>query len=195
VSRPLDLVVPITLYRGLEQLHTVLRDYNDSSDDKVRARHRLQVAALLARFLRDHGSCIRRVAGRTWDTLTIVPSSGGRSGAHPLERAVKAAAAHRPLYRQLLERTDAAVAHRQSNEKAYRVTEDVRGRGVLLIDDTFTTGARVQSCASALSLAGADVVAAVVVGRFMRPEFSDESRALWERQEKLDFDFASCCIH
>jgi orotate phosphoribosyltransferase len=65
---------------------------------------------------------------------------------------------------------------------------------VLLIDNTFTTGARVQSAASALALAGADVVAAVVLGRFVRPDYSAEARQLWERQRRLGFDFDTCCL-
>jgi orotate phosphoribosyltransferase len=66
---------------------------------------------------------------------------------------------------------------------------------VLLIDDTFTTGARIQNCASALTLAGADVVGAVIVGRFMRPDWSAETQALRNRQRALRFDFESCCVH
>jgi phosphoribosylpyrophosphate synthetase len=126
--------------------------------------------------------------------LTIVPSSGGRAGTHPLEVAVLMARAQRPLYRRLLERTDVEVDHREPNERAYRVVEDGQGQRVLLIDDTFTTGARVQSAASALALAGAEVVAAVVLGRVVRPTYSDEARALWDQQRAIPFDFDRCSL-
>jgi hypothetical protein len=49
---------------------------------------------------------------------------------------------------------------------------------ILLIDDTFTSGARLQSAASALALAGATVVAAFTLGRFIRPDYNVESQEL-----------------
>jgi predicted phosphoribosyltransferase len=133
------------------------------------------------------------VAGRDWDAITIVPSSGDRPGTHPLEVAVRMSRAQRRLYSSLLERTDVELDRRHADEAAYRVAEEVVGRRVLLIDDTFTTGARVQSAASALSLAGADVVAGVV-GRVVRPGHAAEAQALWEEQRALGFDFGRCCL-
>jgi hypothetical protein len=132
VSRPLMLVVPVSLYVGDEQLHTVLRGYKDSPDPEARARFRLQVAALLARFLRDHGDCIRRAAGRDWDTITIVPSSAGREGTHPLEAAVKMSRTQRRLYAPLLESTGVDVEHREADERAFRALPEADGRRVLL---------------------------------------------------------------
>jgi orotate phosphoribosyltransferase len=104
------------------------------------------------------------------------------------------ARAQRPLYRTLLERTEVEVAHREADERAYRALPEAAGRSVVLIDDTFTSGARVQSAASALALAGTDVVAAVVLGRIVRPDYSDEARELWERQQAIPFDFDVCCL-
>ncbi len=78
-----------------------------------------------------------------------------------------------------------------ASDEGYRVTQSVCGKSILLIDDTFTTGARLQSAASALQLAGADVVAAVVIGRVINPEFSG---ALWERVSKMPFSFETCCL-
>ena len=194
VTHPLRIVVPFSLYVVTEQLHVVLRGYKDERDERARERFRLQVAAIISRFLRDHGSCIRSAAGRDWNTVTIVPSSSDRPGTHPLEVAVRMGRAQRRLYSSLLERTDVELEHRHADEAAYRVVEEVAGRRVLLIDDTFTTGARMQSAASALSLAGADVVAGVVVGRVVRPGFGVEAQTLWEEQRGLRFDFGRCCL-
>lgn len=44
VSNPLELIVPISLYRVGEQLHTVLKDYKRSPSERVRERHLHQVA-------------------------------------------------------------------------------------------------------------------------------------------------------
>src|SRR6266571_2918641 len=85
VSRPVELVVPISLTELLGQLHHVLRSYKrEDYPARVRDPFRLQVSALLARFLWQHGDCIRSAAGEEWDTMTIVPSSQGRTGPHPL---------------------------------------------------------------------------------------------------------------
>jgi predicted amidophosphoribosyltransferase len=194
VTRPLSLVVPFSLLVVGEQLYSVLLGYKSSPSESARDRMRMQVAAMLGRYLRDHGSCIRRAAGREWEAITIVPSSSGRAGTHPLEIAVCMARAQRPMYRRLLEWTDAQIDHRGANEDAYRVVEDVQGRRVLLVDDTFTTGARVQSAASALALAGADVVGAVVLGRVVRPTYAPEARELWDERRALPFDFGRCCL-
>lgn len=194
VTRPLSLIVPFSLDVVTGQFHGVLWGYKNSRSESARARLSIQVAAIISRFLRDHGGCIRRVAGREWDTVTIVPSSGDRAGTHPLEMAVRMGRAQRDLYLSLLERTEVELGHRHADESAYRVTQEVEGRRILLIDDTFTTGARLQSAASALSLAGADVVAGVVVGRVVRPDYAPEAQALWEEQRALRFDFGECCL-
>jgi predicted amidophosphoribosyltransferase len=194
VTHPLSLVVPFSLSVLTEQLHSVLWGYKNSRSDNARQRLGLQVAAIIARFLRDHGSCIRRVAGRDWDTVTIVPSSGDRAGTHPLEIAVRMARAQRELYSPLLDRTEVELGHRHADEAAYRATQNVEGRRILLIDDTFTTGARLQSAASALSLSGADVVAGVVVGRVVHPDYAPEAQTLWDEQRALPFDFGQCCL-
>ncbi len=193
VARPVRLVVPVSLYVVGGQLHTVLNGYKNSPDAAARERLRLRVAALAARFLRDHGECIRRAA-RDWNTLAIVPSSASREGTHPLEQAIRMARAHRPLYRPLLERTEVPLDHRLADQRGFRVTADVGGKRVLLVDDTFTTGARIQSAGSALALAGADVVAAVVLGRVVQPSFSAGAEALWQEQSTTPFDFARCCL-
>ena len=68
---------------------------------------------------------------------------------------------------------------------------------MLLLDDTFTTGASFQSAASALSLAGADVVAGVVIGRVIDTGNADrfpDKAALWKRQRAIPFTFGTCCL-
>ena len=194
VTHSLGLIVPFSLDVVTEQLHSVLWGYKNSRSTDARERFGMQIAAILARFLRDHGDCIRLAAGRGWDLVTIVPSSGDRAGTHPLETAVRMARVQRDAYRLLLQRTDVELDHRHADETAFRVLEDVRGHRVLVIDDTFTTGARVQSAASALTLAGADVVAGVVVGRVVRPGYAEEAQRFWDERRGLRFDFDRCCV-
>jgi hypothetical protein len=195
VSHPAELVVPISLVEVGSQFYTSLSGYKNSPDEDTRARFALRLGALLARFLRDHGNHIRTAVGGDWDLMTIVPSSGGRAGPHPLEDVVRKARAHRSLYRPVLEAAGEGVLdHRRSDDRGYRVTDDIDGRRVLLIDDTLTTGARIHSAVSTLTLAGAEVVAAVTLGRVVHPEYSDEARELWDRQRAVPFDFGVCCL-
>lgn len=56
-------------------------------------------------------------------------------------------------------------------------------------------GSTFQSAASALALDGASVVAGIVIGRVIHPEFSDETGALWDQQRKVPFDFNVCCLN
>jgi hypothetical protein len=64
------------------------------------------------------------------------------------------------------------------------------GLGVL----TFTTGARAQSAASALHLAGAHVVGLVPIGRVINPDFNEEAADLWATATSQHFDFDLCCL-
>ena len=163
VSHPVELVVPISLTELLGQLHHVLRSYKrEDYPASVRDGFRQQVSALLARFLWKHGDCIQAAAGEEWGCLTIVPSSQGRAGEHPLEGAIRLFPSLRDQYRALLMPGTETAEHNRASDSAYAVTEDVSGLRVLLVDDTFTSGARAQSAASALQLAGARVVAMVL---------------------------------
>ena len=194
VSRPISLVVPISLYRRSGQLHHVLWGYKNIEDDTARRELRARVAALLWRFLDSHGACIEGAAGSGWDVLTTVPSSRERAGQHPLEQAIDMAPPLRDAHERFLRRGEVETGHNRASDQGFEVIADVEDRSVLLIDDTFTSGARIQSAASALALAGATVVAAVVVGRFVNPSFSDETQALWDNASAGEFSFDTCCV-
>ncbi len=194
VARPVPIVVPISLYQLGAQLHHVLRGYKDNRDPEVRARFSLVVAALLTRFLSRHSACVARAAGSSWEVATTVPSSRNRPLPHPLDGAVQLSPWLRDRCRPLLARGAGEVRHNRAGERAFVVTGDVRGRHLLLLDDTFTTGAALQSAASALAGAGARVVAAVVVGRVIDPGFSTPASQLWSRVAMVPFDFERCCL-
>jgi len=197
VSHPLELIVPISLYRVGEQLHTVLKDYKRSPSKRVRERHLYQVAAILHRFLREHATCIEQAAGGTWDTVTIVPSKTQRAEPHPLENAIKLGKNLRPLYRTLLTADQPETIDRvHGDNRGFKTIEDLCGRRVLLIDDTFTTGATFQSAASRLTLDRATVVAGVVIGRVITtgdPLYPAKD-VFWDKQRELGFSFDRCCL-
>lgn len=194
VTYPASLVVPISLYKTSTQLHHVLWNYKNGPPDNARQRHRLQVASTIGRFLVRHRACIAAAAGSDWTVITTVPSSQSRAGTHPLEETTQMVVQLKPQYRRLLQAGPEALGHRRASDTGYATVEDVAGMSVLLIDDTLTTGARIHSAASALQLVGASVVAAVVVGRVITPEFNDENRELWDEAGQQPFDFDVCCL-
>ena len=75
----------------------------------------------------------------------------------------------------------------------YNPTEDLHGENVLLIDDTWTTGANVQSAAAALKTAGANRVGVLVIGRHVRDEYQDHAQRL--KALPRPFDWETCALH
>lgn len=191
VSRPVELVTPISLCERNSQLHWVLRAYKDSSSPSVRQRFCIQVAALVVRFLRSHRRCIEAAAAQSWEAMVVVPSSRQRPGAHPLEQALGLVSGWDQRLLTGLIPGSGGLDHQRADDRGYAAVAQVRGRSLLLLDDTFTTGARLQSAASALQLAGARVVGAVVVGRFVNPEYC---AALVKRARARPYDFGRCCL-
>ena len=189
-------IVPISLVHTSEsQLYASLRDYKSESPyitDRVRAEHALLLAATLQRFLRIHRPHIEEAAGVAWGTIQVVPSTRPERAEHPLEAVIR-----RTIFRdelaQLLTRTGEPSGHNEPNPAAFAPVGDVQRRRVLIVDDTFTTGARVQSVAAALMNAGATVVAAVPIGRVIdtnRPEKEE----FWRARRAIAFDFDTCCL-
>jgi predicted amidophosphoribosyltransferase len=195
VTHEIELVVPISLVKKTDsQFYTTLMGYKGKYATASQGHQRLQMAALYTRFLTEHRECLVEAAGTDWNTITIVPSSGERPGPHPLETVLRSTASLAPEYRALLRKGPTAVTHNHADDNGYETTEDVSGRRVLLVDDTFTSGGRVQSAASRLRLDGATVVGVVVAGRIINPDFNDVSRELWDTAGAEAFSFDVCCL-
>src|SRR5581483_11037937 len=133
VSRPVELVVPITLCEAMGQMHHVLRAYKDSPDESVRTRMRLRIAALLYRFLATHRACVANAAGRDWDVIATVPSSTGRAGTHPLELVIRHIPPVEQEHATLLRRGPGQLSHNRASDDGYLVTQNVSGMSVLLV--------------------------------------------------------------
>lgn len=181
-------VVPISLAEPDSTFHHAMKYYKEPGLQAV--RHQRELGALLHRFIDMHGQCIRRAARTIWDTVTIVPSSKGRDP-HPLATVVQMSGPLLDVYRPLLARGPGEIGHQKAADDGYVPIEDVRGRRVLLIDDTFTSGARSQSAASALELAGAMVVAIVTLERHVN---RDWSATMIDAASEVPFSFDTCCL-
>ena len=157
------------VHRVGEQLHTVLKDYKRSPNANVRERHLWQVAAILHRSTANHRHHIVAEAERGWDTVTIVPSKTERPETHPLETAIGLAEPLASEYTRLLAPNDVSqIGRNMSSDVGFRLTEDVEGLSVLLIDDTWASGGHSQSAAEVLKSAGAGRAGLVVIGRHLQ---------------------------
>lgn len=195
VSHPTRTVVPISLYKLNSQFWHVLRYYKDGSGHSADLLA-MQVAAIIARFAAQHLRCVARVLGGEPAVVTSVPSTRAspRPGAHPLERAVIRVGALASRYVPLLVRGSAYVDHNRADDDAFTVRRTLSGERVLLVDDTLTTGARLQSAVSALRRSGASAVAGLVIGRVIDPDWNDSCRLIWDQARETPFSFDECCL-
>lgn len=194
VSRPCELVVPISLYEIPSQLYHVLLHYKSDRSPALHDQFGAHVVSLLSYFLTTHGEHIEEVAGGEWDVITTVPSSGDRGGEHPLVIAINRVQSLQDQYEQLLGRGSVAIDHLRADDDGYRVTRPLDGERILLVDDTFTSGARAQSAASRLALDGGQVVAIVPIGRVIKPGFNEANSEYWKQQRRTPFTFDTCCL-
>ncbi|HEY6276703.1 MAG TPA: hypothetical protein VIX86_10265 [Streptosporangiaceae bacterium] len=123
-----------------------------------------RVLTLLLSFLHDHGPGIWRAAGMGRPSaVCVVPTGRGRPGPHPLQ-ALTAPYLALP-WLSLRPRPGGDPWARALDPGRCQATSVPAGAAVLLLDDTWVSGASAQSAAVALKQAGAAAVAVVVAGR------------------------------
>jgi hypothetical protein len=147
--------------------------------------------ALLLAFLDDHAGCVwRRAAMPGPDRLAVVPSGLGRPGSHPL-LALAAPHVSLPLWPLAIR---PGRQGRDLDLHRFQAGPGPHGGGVLLLDDTWVSGASAQSAAAALKLAGAGRVALVVLGRHVNP--ADPRAARFAAGlAPGPYDPAACAVH
>lgn len=163
-------------------LHGHLRDYKDGRSQEVRARMSTRLAALLAVFLQHHEHCIG-----PFDAVVPVPS--------PARTAMESVLLRLPYLRERNRhalRTSGLGTKKELRADRFHLTRQVSGERLLLLDDTFTSGATIFSAASALPEAGATVVCQVVLGRHVNPDWGP-SRDLLAWLQGREWDHRRCC--
>ncbi len=147
--------------------------------------------ALLLAFLHDHGSCVwRRASMPAPGRLAVVPTGCGRPGPHPL-LALSAPYLRLPVTRLVIRPGEQG---REPNVNRFSAERTRPGACVLLLEDTWVSGASAQSAAAALKRAGAQRVAVVVLGRHIDP--ADRlGGALAAQLTPAPYDVAKCAVH
>jgi predicted amidophosphoribosyltransferase len=168
----LDAVAPISYSVNGSRLHREIAAYKRDAEPFV-GYAVTDLAAILEGFLSVHEMCVG--GGERFDVVTTVPSSDQRRDEHHQLRRIVAelVPAVRARHQRLLQASGVAAEARSFDRRRYEPLKSLSGQRVLLIDDMWTTGASAQSAAAVLRDAGASYVAAVVIGRHLNREYSD----------------------
>jgi hypothetical protein len=177
-------------------LYSVLMGYKESPVAESRRRYARRVEDLFSGFLQRHRWCVFTLLHGFVDVVLPVPSSS-RPGMPPLDQVpglsesvvtvLESAGCGvlSPWCPTVLQRTSEPVGHMHPHLRAFEVPRWARPAvthaRVLLLDDTYVSGARAQSAAAALRLAGARKVLIVPLGRVIRPDTLKEHAAFLKR--------------
>ena len=191
----LAAMAPISYCVAGSQLHHVLAYYKRFRGG-VADRLASQLAAVLRRYVAEHELCLARRAGVASFPLVATVPSGERTRDehHPLRRIVESmGAVTRGRHERLLTRTAVPGRPHLFDPERYAAAREIYEEPVLLIDDTWTTGASAQSAAAALKRAGAGPVAALVIGRYVSGDWHHNASQI--RAIRRSFDWSSCAWH
>lgn len=176
----------ITLYRKPSLLRDWLTSYKgrpDSSDPYI-PEYEQNIQALLWQFFNDHAE--RLIArGGGLDCIVVVPSTH-RAPPHPLEKALAAIDVPAPVS-PLLVRGPGELDFNKPAADGYQLACYQSPQRVLLVDDVYTTGAHINSAATALRKGGHTITGAFTIARRVRTEFHPDAQALWDRQTATGF--------
>lgn len=187
-----DHVLLLTYVRGRapqmhQSAHTVLAYKQTPPAEKCAKDMALMVLA--ATYI--HHDCIGAVAGRAWNAVTFVPSARRPGPDHPvaeLARQVTPSGVEQRL--RLGVGSDPQDGNRDVRSDRFIVPpmyrSRVEGQHVLLVDDTWTSGCKMQSAALALRSAGAATITALCVARWCRDDWPDHRALLDSCTEPYD---------
>jgi hypothetical protein len=178
-QRAADAVLPASYSVHMGQLHAALRGYKEGWASG--RRFTIELAAVLWRFLDRHERCLaRRMSVREFSAVTTVPSNDpDRDAQHPLHRIVgELVGQTSSRFERLLRPSGVTLDPRTVDARRYVATRQVAGADVLLIDDTWTTGANAESASLVLKAAGAEAIGVVVIGRHIHEDYGDTAERL-----------------
>ena len=159
-----DMVIPLTYavkgYPDLSQFYSDLFSYKREPHPSDKALNR--VAAPVLAFARYHLTCLEKVTGHPVTGVTTVPSGRGRSG----ERLRRIATSLGPVVgsNNTAPSRDGRASGLQPDNIEFE--SPVRGH-LIVLEDTWVTGANAQSVAVQAHRAGASSVSIVVIARLL----------------------------
>ncbi|TYB59802.1 hypothetical protein FXF51_32820 [Nonomuraea sp. PA05] len=186
-----DAVVPISYaVKGWQHAHA-LAAYKSKFPSQ---RSQTALLNLLLLFLTDHHGCIADAARVTrWSHVAVVPSTRGRQGTHPLR--VLVGDRMRFSWAELIANPEISPGLREFHPDRFAAPPGgLDDATVLLLDDTWTTGARVQSASYALKRGGAARVAAIVLGRHANPGY-DGWKPILRSIKDQPYRQECCAVH
>jgi hypothetical protein len=184
-----DAVVPISYAISGTAFADDLWRYKSWLEPSAAARASL--LALLLAFLKDHGPCVwRHAAMPPPGRLAVVPTGCGRPGRHPL---LQLAAPYLRLSPSPLAIRPGCQG-RDLDLNRFQADSMPAGTGVLLVDDSWVSGASAQSAAAALKLAGAGHVAIIALGRHVNPA-DPRAGPLIAQLAPARYDPSTCAVH
>lgn len=190
-----DVTAFVSMAPRGEQMARELISYKDERlPSSQRNRHVIGLGAVLWKWLGLHERCLaQQFDGLPFDVITTVPSTSGRDE-HPLRHVVAGVVTGSDArYEDLLSLKRTDLGQRAQSDERYAVTGDVSGRVVLVVDDTWTTGAHAQSASAAVKAAGARGVAVLAIGRWINPGFRHHGTWLSEHR-RPGWDWYRCCV-
>jgi adenine/guanine phosphoribosyltransferase-like PRPP-binding protein len=169
LQMPLAPVVAMVDYRVGDRMHRQLRGYKDAPVAEVRQACATDLARLVRRWMTANRAGVEDRFGSAWDLVATVPSSARPVGV-PVDAVVAWVPDLAARHRRLLGRGPEPIGHLHAARRGFELgpavdREWLRGRRILVFDDSIITGARSQSAAAALRLAGGRVVGVLAVGR------------------------------
>ena len=151
------------------QWYSALRGYKE-----FQPNHGSAIASIAFHFFDTHASRIEAMLGGPPTVFTIVPSKQGKSySQQPLRAALsRVETLKNRLRHTLLHRGSQTYARRQYCPEIFAPGPiEVRGERIVLIEDTWVTGATAVSAAGALLENGATAVGIFPVARVLNAEY------------------------
>lgn len=162
---------------GTQSAFTMYR-YKD--DPPSETPHRIVTLLTLTGLLL-HTECLNALAGLPVTDWVAVPSLRGRRNTHPLRNILAPFTSGREVQAE----PGINTGSRATDADLFRVPRLPPGSHVLIIDDTWASGAHAQSMALAARAAGADRISVLIVARWIKPTFAENKRFITENLTKL----------
>ncbi len=179
-----DQTLPLAYVRGwmpgyVHQSQHHVRQYKHPDHPSERCVADLQTMITAATYI--HGKCIAHAAGRFWEVITFVPSKDRPDDTHPTAGLAQCVTNYRnvPTQRHITLAPGPSITSddRRPMPDRFAVPDEhratVKGKHVLVIDDTWVSGGKAQSAALTLKTAGASTVSVLCIARWLSHRWSE----------------------